>query len=276
MKRWKNFKSAKDTLKICNTKMINGKDESLLLDASMNYGMLLDESLLEAVNRKCYRICEKTTSVQINNFTSLEALFQLNKCYSRVAVLDFASDSNPCGGFLNGYSAQEESLAYASNLYPVLKQVKYKRFYKLHRSLTEKINPNKIIILPDVVFFKNDQHEYLEKPITSNVIVAAAVNQNSWRNKLTSLPYHIIYEQMKLKIESILAVAALTENDALVLGAFGCGEYGNDPSMIAEIMKNALNDFRWKYAFKEVWIAIPDTNKRNIFEATFLNKTPRK
>ncbi|MBG9693141.1 hypothetical protein ABD91_20585 [Lysinibacillus sphaericus] len=263
-------------MKTCKTKIINGKDEALLLDASMNYGMVLDESLLDTLNKQSYRIYEKAATVQINNLTSLEALFQLNERYSRVAVLDFASDSNPCGGFLNGYSAQEESLAYASNLYPALKQVKYQQFYKVHRSLTEKISPNKIAVSPEIVFFKNDQHKYLKKPICAEVIVAAAVNQNSWRNKFSPLPYHVVYQQMKLKIESILGIAAFTEKDALILGAFGCGEYGNDPSMVAEIMKNALNDFRWKYAFKEVWIAIPDANKRNVFEAMFSNKIMRK
>ena len=64
MRRWKNFKSARDTLKTCETKIINGKYE-VLLDVSKNYGIVLDETSLDILNEQAYQNYEQAAKVQI-------------------------------------------------------------------------------------------------------------------------------------------------------------------------------------------------------------------
>ena len=43
------------------------------------------------------------------------------------------------------------------------------------------------------------------------------------------------------RIETIMRIAAVNEADTLVLGAFGCGFFGNDPEQVAGLLKSWLD-----------------------------------
>ena len=65
-----------------------------------------------------------------------------------------------------------------------------------------------------------------------------------------------------LKIGSI-SLATLNEAEVLILGAYGCGVFGQDPKEVAAIFKDELE----KFAFKEAVFAIIKSDRDNNYEA---------
>jgi uncharacterized protein (TIGR02452 family) len=83
---------------------------------------------------------------------------------------------------------------------------------------------------------------------------------------------HEITNAMRERIDRVLSVAVKHGHDALVLGAWGCGVFRNDPSEIASLFHGALNK-RFHGAFAAVTFAVIDgwEDRRNIgpFERLF-------
>ena len=63
---------------------------------------------------------------------------------------------------------------------------------------------------------------------------------------------------MDERIFKMLCLAEETGKKRLVLGAWGCGAFGNDPSMIAELFKINLDKF---CSFNEVVFAVLQSRK---------------
>ena len=59
---------------------------------------------------------------------------------------------------------------------------------------------------------------------------------------------------MERRAYAVIRTAVRNYVDILVLGAFGCGIYGNSPQMVAKAFKKALNECG--YSFKAVIFAI--------------------
>jgi uncharacterized protein (TIGR02452 family) len=60
---------------------------------------------------------------------------------------------------------------------------------------------------------------------------------------------------MRTRIEKVLALSVLHGNDTLILGAWGCGVFQNDPAVIAQLFKDVLTT-TFKNQFKKVVFAI--------------------
>ena len=74
------------------------------------------------------------------------------------------------------------------------------------------------------------------------------------------------------RIEFILKIAADQGAEILILGAFGCGVFGQAPAEVANVFKEFLrNEFNG--CFKKVIFAIPDKESYNylVFEKTMSN-----
>lgn len=199
------------------------------------------------------------TVFEVTNETSLGAILRLHNEGS-VLCLNFASAKNPGGGFLNGSLAQEESLAAASSLY--LCQKENFGFYEKHRALKTNLYTDDIIFSPNVPFFRNDDGELLEKPVLASVITAAAANYGAVK-KTEKRMVSKIPDIMRRRIEKVLAVSVLHGNDTLILGAWGCGVFQNDPAVIAKLFKEVL-ETTFKNQFKKVVFAIYANNERYI------------
>lgn len=199
------------------------------------------------------------TIFEVTDETSLGAILRLHE-NGNVMCLNFASAKNPGGGFLNGSLAQEESLAAASSLY--LCQKDNFGFYEKHRKLKTNLYTDDIIFSPNVPFFRNDHGELLEKPVLASIITAAAVNygavEKNEKRSVSKIP-----DIMRRRIEKVLAVSALHGNDTLILGAWGCGVFRNDPTVIAKLFKEVL-ETTFKNQFKKVVFAIYAKNDKFI------------
>jgi uncharacterized protein (TIGR02452 family) len=60
------------------------------------------------------------------------------------------------------------------------------------------------------------------------------------------------------RIEYVLALAAAQECQNLVLGAWGCGVFGNDPAQVAEAFMVQLGSGRWARRFSRVRFSVLD------------------
>lgn len=154
-----------------------------------------------------------------------------------IIALDFASAVNPGGGYLSGSKAQEESICRASMLFESLE--KQKAFYGYNRENYTPLYNDRMIYVPNVPIIRNDKLELLENFKLASFIVSPAVNRKRAYGKGIK-DDNLIYEAMSKRIEKILTLAIRKKPTALVLGAFGCGVFGNDREVIYNIFEKYI------------------------------------
>lgn len=170
-------------------------------------------------------------------------------------ALNFASAKNPGGGFLGNAKAQEEDLARASALYTCL--LTQPAFYEVNRRGTSLLYTDHIIYSPSVPFFRDDSLALLESPFQASVITAPAPNAGEvLKRDPGARP--AIRATLERRARYVLLVAAAQEQRCLVLGAWGCGVFRNDPAEVAEVFGGALADPKLGGAFDRVVFAIYD------------------
>lgn len=199
----------------------------------------------------------RSTTQQVSNRTTLAAAKSLQVNYPAVAALNFASAKNPGGGFLSGSQAQEESLARASGLYATLQT--QPEFYEFHRQQASSLYSDRVIYSPQVPVFHDDEGHLLAQPWKTSFLTAAAVNAGAVRKNEPPQAENII-PVMERRARMVLAIAARHGYQALVLGAWGCGVFQNDPTVIARIFANALVDPLFAGRFAHVEFAIYDAS----------------
>lgn len=188
--------------------------------------------------------------VLVTHNRSFEAAAQYAE--QKVCVLNFASASNPGGGVTHGSSAQEECLCRCSTLYNCLNtRDMWNRFYTPHRRSGNPLHNDDIIYTPDVQVIKDDDYHLLDTPFAVDVVTCAAPNlrerpSNSY-NPGDGESVHITPAELQAlherRARRILSVAAQHGAEVLILGAFGCGAFMNDPQVVAQAYKNVLPDF---------------------------------
>ncbi|ROO59749.1 uncharacterized protein (TIGR02452 family) [Micromonospora sp. Llam0] len=154
------------------------------------------------------------------------------------AALVFASAKNPGGGFLSGAQAQEESIARSSALYACLRAAP--DFYAFHRAQRDLRYSDRVVYSPDVPVFRDDNGNLLDQPYTTSLLTAAAPNLGAI---VRTQPEHAadVPAVLARRARRILEVAAAHGHRGLVLGAWGCGLFRNDPATVADAFTHALN-----------------------------------
>lgn len=202
---------------------------------------------------------QRATAFQVVNETTFSALARLEGHGGHIGCLNFASAKNPGGGFLTGAQAQEEALARSSALYLCL--LKAPQYYERNRVNRSTIYLDLLIYSPMVPFFRDDDGNLLERPILASVITAPAPNagavmQNEPQNASAIEP------ALRRRAELVLRVASAHKVDHLVLGAWGCGVFRNDPRTVAAIFADLLRP-AGKFAgrFSQVIFAVFDRSE---------------
>lgn len=198
------------------------------------------------------------TRVQVSNETTLGAARRLVDRGLKPVALNFANGVHPGGGFLHGATAQEETLCRSSALYQTLVG---DPMYQMHRQRPLPDSTDWAIYSPDVPVFRTDDGTSLEQPwllsfITCAAPYAPAVGQPRSGNLL------------RQRIHRVLAIARAYGHAALVLGAWGCGAFGNDPHRTAQDFRRALEG-EFDGAFSEVVFAISDWSPERRFLGPF-------
>lgn len=199
---------------------------------------------------------DKLKPVVVNN-TTINTIIELRNSgiSGNIVALNFASARNPGGGFETGANAQEESIARASALYPCL--VKCSRFYEFHRRQGSPLYSNKMIYSPNVPIFRDDSGKFLNAPVLCSFITSPAVNANVARAR--GISESIINETMNIRIKNILNLALSKNSSAIVLGAFGCGVFGNNPKEVSHMFASQLKE-NMKSSNIKIIFAIYDRN----------------
>lgn len=197
-----------------------------------------------------------------------------------VCVLNMASRRTPGGGVITGAGAQEEYLFRCSDYYRFLYPYASNfdpRMYSIQPDPTHRYpldrNFGGIHSKGVTVFRENEKCGYalIENPWKVNMVAVPAININM------GMPSPKVYHAANLnKIRTILRAAYAGGDRRLVLGAFGCGAFGNDPRVIAGFFKEVLDSAEFKNAFREVVFAIIEdhnSNGRNFkaFQSVFGN-----
>lgn len=258
MPKNKNTKLAKETLEIIKNKQYvsrNGEivDLSGSLDHSVKNTVLYNNQLPDVAYAKI------TPTIEVINETTSQAAVRLTALgKTHLAGLNFAAARNPGGGFLSGANAQEEDLCRDSTLYACLKSKPI--FYNENILSENTLYTDNVIYSPKVSFFRDEYSLLLEQPYELSIISAPAPNLRALevpededeRNDLEDCIYGTIMHRAK----KILKIAAQHGHTNIILGAWGCGAFGNDPGQVAVAFHEAL---RRVPAFEHVTFAVYDT-----------------
>lgn len=201
--------------------------------------------------------------VEVTRESTLEAALRAGP---EAATLVFASARNPGGGFLTGAQAQEESVARASALYACLVQAP--EFYDFHRGHSDLRYSDRVIYSPGVPVFRDDRGNLLATPYVSSFLTAAAPNLGAILNNQPEFA-PTVPEVLRRRAIRILEVAAVHGHRSLVLGAWGCGVFRNDPATVAEAFATALAEVN---SFDQVVFAIYDRQPASATYAAFAER----
>lgn len=265
------IKIANDTLEILNcgfyvnrlgNKVQIGTEINAAIKGSILYSPTAFNEYEEKVNKLKNKNKNRITEIEVTGETTLAAAKRLivNENISETACLNFASAKNPGGGFLNGSHAQEESLSRASALYPCIAQMK--EMYNYNRNLKTCLYSDYMIYSPNVPVIRDDKDELLEDVYLTSFITAPAVNAGIVEEREVN-NIDNISKVMIERIKKILITAALNNNRAIILGAYGCGVFRNKTEDVAKYFKIVLFDYGFKALFDKIVFAIYDTSANN-------------
>ncbi|MDE7120814.1 MAG: TIGR02452 family protein, partial [Oscillospiraceae bacterium] len=176
----------------------------------------------------------------------------------------------------------EESLCRCSNLYPCLNQGWLKRdYYLFHRNRHDLRYTDACIWSPDVKIFKTDTNIPERMPqadwCTVDILTCAAPNlrtkpynamnpgKGGTALQLTDRELGELHEQ---RARHMLSVALAHHIEILILGAFGCGAFRNNPHIVAQAYRNILDEPAFQNKFRHVAFAVYTTpRERENFQA---------
>lgn len=156
--------------------------------------------------------------------------FEVASSFSHGLVMNFANAKHPGGGFLSGASAQEESLCRCSTLYKSLSSKKASEMYTYNSCNKLPGYSDYMLLTKDVCVFKDRYDNYLDSPFLTSVMTIPAPNAKGCARELSDEEQ---YSLIKQRLTYFLFACARYGYRDLVLGAWGCGAFGNDPRLIA-------------------------------------------
>lgn len=187
-------------------------------------------------------------NIMVVSEDTVSAIFRYEKDAGRTAALNFASYKNPGGRFFEGSMAQEEALCHASFLYNVLREFDGIYYAENRKRLNRALYRDTAIYSEDIRFFLGQQ------TMTCDVITCACPNRTA-AQKYANVSDAENYAALRERCEFVLSVAQRHRVDTLILGAFGCGVFGQDAREVAEAFSEALG----RHRFDSVIFAIPNT-----------------
>lgn len=198
------------------------------------------------------------TEVQVTNETTLRAGFRLYKRGLAPLALNFANGIHPGGGFLSGAKAQEENLCRSSALYMTLTG---DPMYEAHMKRPRPDSTDWAILSPDVPIFRTDDGTALDEPWIMSFITCAAPYVPGVGQPESG-------DLLQRRIHRVLAIARAYGYQDLILGAWGCGAFGNDPWRTAQDFRTALEG-AFSGAFHHVVFAVTDWSPERKFLQPF-------
>lgn len=217
---------------------------------------VIENSVIYDIDFKCNikKSCENI--VIVDALDSVSAIMKYARdCKNRIAVLNFASYKNPGGMFINGSKAQEECLCHESFLYNVLLQFVQEFYDWNNKNKNKALYLNRGLYSPGIVFGKDGENAICD------VITCAAPNK-SVAKRYQHVQNEENTETLKSRIKFVLDIAKENNVGTLILGAFGCGVFGQDAKEVAGIFKEYLETTH--KCFEKVVFAVPEGKDKNL------------
>ena len=274
-----------DTMKICNT---NKYVQEAIKESINVQSFITEKSNIYIKNGKSFNIktnfnIKSEGNIEFQDKTTIKAaLYYLKQTgyKKKIAILNFANWTDKGGGVTRGAVAQEEAICRCSTLYKNLIADNVSKFYESHNSKDNNNNcicNDDIIYSPKVLILKDDtdsgniltldlNYEENKQNFVSVITCAAPYNYNG--KIFTDKDIHKIHLS---RGKRILDIALNNDIDIIILGAFGCGAFKNNPIAVSKAYKEILINQNYQKYFEKVVFAIPDKNHPNYkaFFATF-------
>ncbi|MDO4563497.1 MAG: TIGR02452 family protein [Clostridia bacterium] len=278
----KEIKILENTLEICKKGVYvkDGKtiDMKLSLEDMENATVFLPDEINKMKSHKfqqkafvigrCGHNCENIDSFSMARKVYQNGIFLFDKMDKQekkeVLVLNFANPVNPGGGVRRGAKAQEEDLCRKSSLLLSLESKEAEKYYQYNKSLNTPMGSDAIIITPKVEIIKDENNELLDESAVVAVMTCAAPMIKYWLEGLTNDDYQTLFYN---RILGMLRCAAVLGYKFLVLGAFGCGAFGNDAKLVSDLFYKALKEIeidglRENSLFRRIDFAVLDPSER--------------
>lgn len=196
--------------------------------------------------------CQSNPRFVFANIDSVSAIFKFAE--GKTAVLNFASYKNAGGMFMSGSSAQEESLCHESFLYNVLRH--FSDYYEWNNNHKNRaFYENRAIYSPDIIF------EHKSKSQRCDVITCASPNLTAI-TKYQNPNFHVSGRNESVFRQRVLFLRKIAEEqkvDTLILGAWGCGVFGQNPWKVAKTIKEVFKHTN----IKKIVLAVPGTDENS-------------
>jgi len=274
MRRNDNIQLLEDTLKIFNAGKYNKAGKTIHTKLSKKQMeecyVYLPENVSDISNCKDFEHVHVMGRVgvgcrNIDSFGMAQEQYKHSFLFSgknakNTLVLNFANPVNPGGGVRRGASAQEEDLCRKSSLLFSLESDHAQRYYRYNRSLHTYMGSDAIILTPNVEIIRDANGDFLDDSIIVSVMTCAAPMITQGMEGLTDEQYQELFYN---RICGMLKCAAYWGYQALVLGAFGCGAFGNDAKLVSDMFYKALKEFNFdgmgaKDFFRRIDFAVLD------------------
>ncbi|MCD7954603.1 MAG: TIGR02452 family protein [Lachnospiraceae bacterium] len=223
----------------------------------------------QAKNTSCTFSCENMDALVLAQRKYLE-LKEKGEAECRILVLNLASSTHPGGQTRKGASAQEEDLCRRTSLLLSLESETAKRYYDYNNARKTRMGSDGVMISPCVEVLKDASAEILSEPFPISVMSCAAPNvshaipsradargRGLRPDSLRESGHAMIrmglegmsqqeYETMLYnRIRGMLLAAASQGYRHLILGAFGCGVFGNDAAVVSDSFYRAITKFSY-------------------------------
>ena len=260
---------AKQTLEISQTGQLPCSDGSFIdfsieqRDAEAHTELFRPDELQTLLDQDSNASISESTNppnIEVTTESTQQATYRLvvDENIDDVVLLNFASARNAGGGFINGAKAQEEDLCRCSGLY--LCQLTQPDYYETNRKQSSLLYTDHLIYSPNVPFFRLNIRELLPNYFLASVITAPAPNAGQHLRRQPN-DWVRIEQTLRQRAGYVLAVAKARGHKTLILGAWGCGVFRNDPKMVAQVFSDWLAQPQFANAFDRVVFAIYDRSK---------------
>lgn len=241
---------AQETLDICDEGSYFYNREKIMLPP-LGRTWYYDSKFDYKQNIKDKKIFE-TTKITVREESTIDAIHR-NRNDMNLGILNFASARHAGGGFLNGAMAQEECLAYCSDLYDTQTCDIGQEYYKNNSTVKHHSYYNGMMMTENC-FFRDSNFKLVKNPTSCMVITAPAVNMGQVRK--FNEPEKSAKQTMKNRMRNILYLFIFHGCTNIVLGAFGCGVFQNDPNDIAKYWYELLIEEDLKKYFEQITFSI--------------------
>ena len=176
-----------------------------------------------------------------------------NEGRGKIAVLNFADYTRPGGLFLRGGNAQEENLCMESDLFNILNHEALSGYYQYNKENRNRdLYTDRAIYTPGVVFIRDN------KVYQFDVITCAAPNKVV-AGRFQHVKTEENHRAMQERIRFMRDVAETQNVDILIAGAWGCGAFGQPPTLVAGWFETAF----FRSGVKKIVYAVPSGNGEN-------------